>query len=180
MRLFLLAVLGLAWVGCSKSDDLKAGALSIKIHYESFRPGCVTLEAIDRDDVGRHTVATVKVPAGQRQGTLSVAVFRQSGWSQNVRLRAVAREQGCDGAQVAEAVAEAEIPGKGVSEPVDLNLRAVDGDDDGFVNASNGGTDCDDRDATVGGPVAWYTDEDGDGYGSRYLPPRRRAVSVQR
>ncbi|TSC26727.1 putative metal-binding motif-containing protein [Corallococcus sp. Z5C101001] len=171
MRLFLLAVLGVAWVGCSKGDDLKAGALSIKIHYESFRPGCVTLEASDRDDVARHTVATVKVPAGQRQGTLSVAVFRQSGWSQNVRLRAVAREQGCDGAQVAEAVADAEIPGKGVSDPVELTLRAVDADDDGFVSTSSGGTDCDDQNGAVGGPKVWYTDEDGDGYGSRYLPP---------
>lgn len=178
MRLFLLAVLGVAWVGCSKGDDLKAGALSIKIHYESFRPGCVTLEASDRDDVARHTVATVRVPPGQRQGTLSVAVFRQSGWSQNVRLRAVAREQNCDGAQVAEAVAEAEIPGKGVSDPVELTLRAVDADDDGFVDASNGGTDCDDRDGTVGGPVAWYEDADNDGYGNRYLSPS--APSCQR
>ncbi|NBD11063.1 putative metal-binding motif-containing protein [Corallococcus silvisoli] len=171
MRLFLLAVLGVAWVGCSKGDDLKAGALSIKIHYESFRPGCVTLEASDRDDVARHTVATVKVPAGQRQGTLSVAVFRQSGWSQNVRLRAVAREQGCDGAQVAEAVADAEIPGKGVSDPVELTLRAVDADDDGFVSTSSGGTDCDDQNGAVGGPKVWYTDEDGDGYGNKYLDP---------
>ncbi len=37
----------------------------------------------------------------------------------------------------------------------------TDGDGDGVVS----GSDCDDGDASVGGPETWYADSDGDGYG---------------
>ncbi len=41
-----------------------------------------------------------------------------------------------------------------------------DRDGDGIVNT----TDCDDTDASVGGPGTWYTDADGDGYGDPSAP----------
>jgi hypothetical protein len=172
MRLFLvgvLAVWGAFGSGCSKGDDLKAGALRVTIRYDGFRPGCVTLEATDLEDASKQAVTPVAVTAGTREGALTVAVFRQQGWSRRVRLTAVAHEVNCEGAVALEARAEQEIPAKGVSEPVELVLSGEDVDDDGYLSTASGGTDCDDREAGVGGPKPWYVDEDNDGYGSDVL-----------
>ncbi|WP_338276628.1 putative metal-binding motif-containing protein [Corallococcus caeni] len=170
MRLFLLAVLAGVLAGCSKGDDLKSAALKVQLHYEGFRPGCVTLTVTDLADPSRQATTTVSVPEGPPPGTLSVAVFRQTGWSNDLKLLAAAKEQSCDGAQVATAQTDASLAKDGIT-PVDLSLGAVDGDGDGFVSTANGGTDCNDRDENLKGPTPWYTDADGDKYGSSLLPP---------
>ncbi|RKH51890.1 hypothetical protein D7Y23_08800 [Corallococcus sp. AB050B] len=169
MRLFLLAVLTGVLTGCSKGDDLKSAALKVQVHYEGFRPGCVTLTVTDQAEVSRTVTTNVNVSAGPPPGTLSVAVFRQAGWSNDVKLQARAQERSCEGAQVASAETTASLAKDGIT-AVELSLSAVDGDGDGFVSSA-GGTDCNDRDETVGGPIPWYTDSDGDGYGSSLRPP---------
>ncbi|RKH94979.1 hypothetical protein D7Y04_35210 [Corallococcus sp. AB038B] len=171
MRLFLVAVLTSTLVGCSKGDELKSAALKVQLHYEGFRPGCVTLTVTDQTEVSRHVTKDVNVSAGAPPGTLSVAVFRQAGWSNDVKLLAQAHEQSCEGARVATAEATASLEKDGIT-PVELLLAATDGDGDGFVVSTEGGTDCNDRDATVGGPTPWYPDDDNDGYGNWLLPPR--------
>ncbi|MBN8232507.1 putative metal-binding motif-containing protein [Corallococcus macrosporus] len=176
MRLFLLSLLVGALAGCSKGDGLKSAALKVQVHYEGFRPGCVTLTVTDQADVSRQVATNVNVPEGSPPGTLSVAVFRQAGWSNDVKLQAVAKEQSCDGAQVATAQTDASLAKDGIT-PVDLSLAAVDGDGDGFVSPANGGTDCDDRDEDRGGPIPWYPDDDSDGYGNRQLPAKITACS---
>ncbi|WP_375759353.1 putative metal-binding motif-containing protein [Corallococcus exercitus] len=170
MRLFLLALLSGVLAGCSKGDDLKSAALKVQVHYEGFRPGCVTLTATDQADASRQVSTNVTVPAGPPPGTLSVAVFRQAGWSNDVELLAVAKEQSCEGAQVATAQADASLAKDGIT-PVDLSLGATDFDGDGFVRTEDQGTDCNDRDENQKGPTPWYTDADGDKYGSSLLPP---------
>ncbi|NOK10850.1 putative metal-binding motif-containing protein [Corallococcus exercitus] len=171
MRLFLLAVLVGALAGCSKGDDLKSAALKVQLHYEGFRPGCVTLTVTDQADPSRQATTTVSVPDGPPPGTLSVAVFRQAGWSNDVKLLAVAKEQSCDGAQVDTAQADASLAKDGIT-PVDLSLSATDSDGDGFVRTEDQGTDCNDRDANQGGPISWYPDDDNDGYGNSQLPAK--------
>ncbi|MBN8468068.1 putative metal-binding motif-containing protein [Corallococcus exiguus] len=171
MRLFLVAVLTSTLAGCSKGDELKSAALKVQLHYEGFRPGCVTLTVTDQADVSRHVTKDVNVSAGAPPGTLSVAVFRQAGWSNDVKLLAQAHEQSCEGARVAIAETTASLAKDGIT-PVELLLAATDGDGDGYVVSSEGGTDCNDRDETVGGPKPWYADDDGDGYGNGLLPPR--------
>ncbi|MHA7631144.1 putative metal-binding motif-containing protein [Corallococcus sp. M7] len=171
MRLFLVAVLASILAGCSKGDELKSAALKVQVHYEGFRPGCVTLTVTDQAEVSRHDTTEVNVSAGAPPGTLSVAVFRQAGWSNDVKLLARAHEQSCEGAQVATAEATASLAMDGIT-PVDLLLGALDADGDGFVRKEDQGTDCDDRDGTRGGPTPWYADDDGDGYGNALLPPR--------
>ena len=42
---------------------------------------------------------------------------------------------------------------------------SADADGDGLLALSAGGTDCDDRDPTVGAAVLWYDDVDNDGFG---------------
>lgn len=170
MRLFLLAVLAGVLAGCSKGDDLKTAALRVEIHYEGFRPGCVTLTVTDQADASRYATTNVNVPTGSAPGTLSVAVFRQAGWSHGVKLLAAAKEQDCDGAQVVTDETTASLARNGIT-PVSLDLSATDWDGDGFVAQDEGGTDCNDRDETQGGPTIWYPDDDGDNHGSSLLPP---------
>ncbi|WP_338263920.1 putative metal-binding motif-containing protein [Corallococcus caeni] len=174
MRLFLLAVLAGVLAGCSKGDDLKSAALKVQLHYEGFRPGCVTLTVTDLADPSRQATTTVSVPEGPPPGTLSVAVFRQTGWSNDLKLLAAAKEQSCDGAQVATAQTDASLAKDGIT-PVDLSLSATDSDGDGFVRTEDQGTDCNDRDANQGGPMSWYPDDDNDGYGNSQLPAMVKA-----
>ncbi|RKG98411.1 hypothetical protein D7X32_29615 [Corallococcus carmarthensis] len=129
----------------------------------------MTLTVTDQTEVSRHVTTNVNVKPDPAPGTLSVAVFRQAGWSNDVKLLATAREVSCEGAQVATAETPASLEKDGVT-PVDLSLSAVDGDGDGFVSPAAGGTDCNDRDERLGGPTPWYPDDDNDGYGNRQLP----------
>ncbi|WP_404361979.1 putative metal-binding motif-containing protein [Corallococcus coralloides] len=131
----------------------------------------MTLTVTDQTEVSRHVTKTVNVSAGAPPGTLSVAVFRQAGWSHDVKLLARAHEQSCEGAQVATAEATASLAKDGIT-PVELLLGAMDADGDGFVRREDQGTDCDDTDPARKGPTPWYADDDGDGYGNGLLPPR--------
>lgn len=180
MRLFLVSVLCVAWAGCSKGDDLKAGALSVKVLYSGFRPECVKLTVTDRQDVSRTVETPVAVPANQTKGTLSVAVFRQAGWSRDVFLSVSARERNCEGVTVAlvERV-DATLPEEGITQ-VDLGLSATDEDGDGYIHPENNGTDCNDKAPEVGGPRVWYPDVDGDGYGDRSVSPSPVCVQPAR
>ncbi|MFB1482618.1 MopE-related protein [Corallococcus sp. RDP092CA] len=171
MRLFLLAVLAGVLAGCSKGDDLKTAALRVEIHYEGFRPGCVTLTVTDQADASRYATTNVNVPSDPPPGTLSVAVFRQAGWSHGVKLLAAAKEQDCEGAQVVTDETTASLAKNGIT-PVSLDLSATDSDGDGFVAQDEGGTDCNDDDTSVGGARIWYFDADGDTYGSSTLGPQ--------
>ncbi|WP_158621749.1 putative metal-binding motif-containing protein [Corallococcus aberystwythensis] len=130
----------------------------------------MTLTVTDQTEVSRSVTTNVNVKPDPAPGTLSVAVFRQAGWSNDVRLLATAQERSCEGAQVATAETNASLEKNGVT-TVDLSLGATDGDGDGFVSPANGGTDCADDNEDRGGPTAWYTDADGDKYGSRFLDP---------
>ncbi|MFL5353364.1 putative metal-binding motif-containing protein [Archangium sp.] len=186
MRLFLLAVGMWAVAGCANSDA-GAGALRVEIFYATFRPGCLTVTALDMADES-HTETQELTVEERHSATKTVAVFRKADWGRELRVTASAREGSCTGPEVATSAQLVQVPETGTRE-VYLDLRAEDLDEDGFVSASAGkGTDCDDSDATVH-PGAletcdgkdsncsgdesdatdkrvWYTDTDGDGYGN--------------
>lgn len=186
MRLFLLAVGMLAMVGC-RGADAGAGAVRVEIFYATFRPGCLTVTAVDAADPSRSETQRLTVE-DRHSDSKTVAVFRKPDWSRDLRVTASAHETSCAGPEVATSTQQLQVPEKG-STVVYLDLRAEDLDGDGFVSAlaPGRGTDCDDTDATVhpGAPETcdgkdsncsgdesdatdlrgYYVDADGDGYG---------------
>ena len=198
MRLFLIGLWIVVVAAACKSEEPKAGALRVDLSYATFRPGCLTLEAADKADASREV--TQEIPLGSpppQSQQLTVAVFRQEGWSRNLVLTATAYEGTCalqNPRPVATQTLEAEVPEVGI-EPVPMELRAEDLDDDGYVRADQGGTDCNDDDRQVNpratedcdgrddncsgdesdapGVTQYFADADSDGFGN----PQRLQVS---
>ncbi|HEX8698415.1 MAG TPA: putative metal-binding motif-containing protein [Myxococcaceae bacterium] len=191
MRLFLIGL----WIvvvaaACKSSDEPKAGALRVDLSYATFRPGCLTLQAADKADASR--TVTQEIPLGSpppQSQQLTVAVFRQEGWSRDLVLTATAYEASCAAQNprpVSTQTLEAQVPEVGV-EAVPMELRAEDLDDDGHVRVDQGGTDCNDDDRQVNpratedcdgkddncsgdesdapGVTRYFADSDGDGFG---------------
>jgi hypothetical protein len=187
MRLFLLALGMLALCGC-RGEQAGAGAVRVEIFYATFRPGCLTVTALDEADAS-HTETQQLTVEDRHSDAKTVAVFRKEDWSRRLQVIANAHERSCSGPVVATSSRQVEVPTSGAT-AVYLDLRAEDLDGDGFVAASASGgkgTDCDDTDATVN-PSApetcdgkdsncsgdeedvpskngYYVDADGDGYG---------------
>ncbi|HLK99697.1 MAG TPA: putative metal-binding motif-containing protein [Myxococcaceae bacterium] len=199
MRLFLIGL----WIvvvatACKSEQEPKAGALRVDLSYATFRPGCLKITATDRADSSR-TVSqevTLGSPTPQSQ-VLTVAVFREKGWSRDLTLTATAYESTCaaqNPRQVATQTVDAQVPEKSVV-AVPMELRAEDLDDDGFVRTDQGGSDCDDDDKQINpratescngrdencsgdesdapGVTQYFADADGDGFGN----PLRLQVS---
>jgi len=70
----------------------------------------------------------------------------------------------CDDLNASIHPGATEVPYDGIDNDC-VGGDLIDVDDDGLVAARTGGGDCDDEDPEVGGPVLWYADFDGDGYG---------------
>jgi hypothetical protein len=199
MRLFLIGL----WIvvvatACKSEQEPKAGALRVDLSYATFRPGCLKITATDKADSSR-TVSqevTLGSPPPQSQ-QLTVAVFREKGWSRDLVLTATAYESTCaaqNPRQVATQTVDAQVPEKNVL-PVPMELRAQDLDDDGFVRTDQGGSDCNDDDKQINpratescngrddncsgdesdapGVTQFFADSDGDGFGN----PLRLQVS---
>ena len=189
MRLFLVAVGLWGLSGCQKVAA-GAGAVRVEVSYATFRPGCLSVTAVDAADAS-HT-QTQQLPVEERRSAnKTVAVFRQPDWGRTLVVTASAREDSCTGLEVATQSTRVEVPERGASVAY-LDLRAEDLDADGFVAQRNGGSDCDDTDATVHPGIpetcdgqdtncsgderdatdtrTWFTDGDGDGYGNPRAP----------
>ncbi|MBU8894646.1 putative metal-binding motif-containing protein [Corallococcus sp. M34] len=201
MRLFLLGLLCVSMAACKREpkDDPRTGALRVLVFYATFRPACLTLTARDVADTSREAHTPISVDATRQSDTRMVAVFRQQGWSQDLRLTVQARERSCAGPVVAEQTVTATVPREGRLD-VEMDLRAEDLDDDGFISTAQGGTDCDDTRADVNpeapevcdgvdnncsqgeadasGNQLWYVDRDGDGYGTTPFPACGRPANA--
>ena len=164
MRLFLVAVGLWALTGCASREAAEA-AIRVEIFYATFQPGCLTVTAADAADPSRsETVRLLVDPV--RSDTKTVAVFRQADWGRELAVTASANERTCEGPVVSTSTVRVTVPDKGAAVAF-LDLRAEDLDSDGFVSRLNGGTDCDDNDASVGDTQRYYVDADGDGYGGQ-------------
>ncbi|RYZ42498.1 MAG: hypothetical protein EOO71_07705 [Myxococcaceae bacterium] len=188
MRLFLMAVAvcGVMVAGCKK-DELKAGALNVRVSHSTFTKGCIIVTVKDATDASR-TASTQVELTPDSPNPVQIAVFRQEGWGTQLDVQAEAREVSCMGAQLNTVDStSAQVPEKG-SLDVPLAIDAVDTDGDGYVQKSQGGTDCNDALIAVN-PAAtetcdgvdtncidgesdaidkktWYVDADSDGYGN--------------
>ncbi|SEK74437.1 Putative metal-binding motif-containing protein [Stigmatella aurantiaca] len=150
MRLFLFGLWFVTLAAC-KSEDRREGAIRVDLSYATFRPGCLTLTASDKADPSRSTVEVLSAPETAdgrppRSRELTVAVYRQDTWSRDLVVTAEAFERDCaveDKKLVATQSVDAQVPEEGIA-VVRLDLRATDLDDDDFVLAVEGGTDCND------------------------------------
>ncbi|WP_158616984.1 putative metal-binding motif-containing protein [Corallococcus exercitus] len=80
---------------------------------------------------------------------LRVAVLLSDTWKGDVLFHVDAFEQTCDAAPVASQVLQASPTDKGEVTQTRLELAAEDMDQDGFVSAARGGTDCNDANANI-------------------------------
>ncbi|RKH63163.1 putative metal-binding motif-containing protein [Corallococcus aberystwythensis] len=127
--------------GCDASHPCQVQVL---LTYDGFRPGCVTLRAMDSQDASR----TFELPVAVLGGTGEVGFIRRPGWSDTVKVTASARERSCAGQEVATASTQVSVPGKETAR-VELTLSARDEDGDGYVSTATRGTDCDDHSVSI-------------------------------
>ncbi len=198
MRLFLMGCVLAVVVsvsGCKKQEDPpNAGAIRVLVSYATFRPGCLTLTVTDVDEPSRTETANVRMEPSARSDVRTVAILGREGWSRNLRLTATANERSCNGPVVAQHEVTTQVPAVGTA-TVELDLRALDLDDDDYVTSEGAfpGSDCDDDDprihpgatelcdgvdnncvngeADAPGGATYYRDADGDGFGDPLALP---------
>ncbi|WP_233591364.1 putative metal-binding motif-containing protein [Corallococcus sp. AB011P] len=181
---------------CGNADgsmgDWTGGALNVTIGYSGFTRGCVTVTATDADNVRNTNSLAVAIP-GKKPGTVSVAVFGKKTWGRALSVTTQLREFDCSGPVVgAPQEMKAQVPEEGTRDMA-FTVRAIDADGDGYFSSADAegvvtGSDCRDEDPAVNPKAtevcngrddnctlgesdaidkkAWYTDADGDGYGS--------------
>ncbi|RKG58618.1 hypothetical protein D7X30_13505 [Corallococcus sp. AB011P] len=161
--------------------------LELTLQPVGFNPGCIRVTLRTQD--GTRTVSTLVLGRQEAQPgePLRVAVLLADTWRGDVLFHVDAFEQTCDTAPVASQVLPAVPTDKGQVAQARLDLTAEDLDQDGFVSAARGGTDCDDANAAIHpGAVercngvddncvdgerdavdapTWYADTDLDGHG---------------
>lgn len=170
-----LFVLPLLFLACKKEPDATQAAVHVKVDL-NFRAGCIVVDVMDaanEANTDREEVV-VRDPA-KRQA--HVAVFRREDWGRTLKITTTARErtpeETCTGVELDSQVDEVTLNEPG-TQTVEVRLESVDEDGDGYVPTANGGTDCNDRDATVI-QLLYYLDGDGDDVGAgtpvRCTPP---------
>ncbi|CAM4452656.1 putative metal-binding motif-containing protein [Corallococcus exiguus] len=192
MRLILMAVLCASVLAGCKKDDSKAGALNVTLAYSGFARGCVTVTATDVDNAANTNSLNVAIP-GNTPGSVSVAVYRKKDWGRVLSVTTQLHEVDCSTPALGDPQEKkAQVPVEGTLDVAFL-VRANDADGDGYFSSDDAegvvsGTDCEDGDIAVNpsatevcngkddnctlgesdaiDKLTWYTDVDGDGYGS--------------
>ncbi|NRD63256.1 hypothetical protein HRD49_16010 [Corallococcus exiguus] len=125
--------------GCDASHPCH---VQVRMTFDGFRPGCVTLRVVDAEDGSRTFELSVPEGAGE------TGFVRRTGWSDMVKVTASARERSCAGQEVATASSQVEVPEEDTAS-VELTLSARDDDGDGYVSTATRGTDCDDHSVSI-------------------------------
>ncbi|WP_223632910.1 putative metal-binding motif-containing protein [Corallococcus sp. EGB] len=125
--------------GCDASHPCD---VEVRLTYDGFHPGCVTLRVVDAEDASR----TFELPVPKGAG--EVGFIRRAGWSEAVKVTASARERSCTGQEVATASAQVKLLDEDTAS-VGLTLSALDEDGDGYVSTATRGTDCDDHSVSI-------------------------------
>ncbi len=136
--LFLLGAL--TGCSCGQGDRLDSAA-RLTLGWQGFEPGCLKISVEDLADSILRSEQTLQVSG--RSGERVVAIFRGEGWSDRLRVTTTAQEKDCAGATVASESQEVGLV-RGEVAALSTALVAADVDEDGWVAAAGGGTDCDD------------------------------------
>nr|AYM53206.1 hypothetical protein [Melittangium boletus] len=143
--LLLVGLLALPGIGCRDK-----GALKVTISFPDFKPGCLRVSI--RDALGASDERTTELTSGlaeKKAGEqVTVAAWREAGWSNSLSVTALAYERSCEGTPVDTQSTTVNVEDGRVAE-AELRLVARDADGDGYVAASTNGTDCDDTQDTV-------------------------------
>lgn len=142
--LFLAGLLSLLGTGC-RNDE---GAVKLTVTYSGFKPGCIRVGVKDAQGLGEARTLEVAGKGEATGGSVTLAAYRESGWSTSLTVTAEAFEAECAGTPVATTT-ETVTVNKGQTAEHELALKASDMDQDGYVSRTNGGTDCDDSRAPV-------------------------------
>jgi hypothetical protein len=143
MRHLTLSCLSLMLLACQ--PDAGRAAIHVEVSY-GFKAGCITVAASDKAAPARQARQELEVLSREPATPVSIAVFRGADWSQELVLTLTAHERSCDGPVVASARHEVSLESAGVKK-VTASLDAPDVDEDGWVDATAGGRDCDDTHA---------------------------------
>ncbi|MDQ3265824.1 MAG: putative metal-binding motif-containing protein [Myxococcota bacterium] len=136
-----LLLLG-ALTGCSCGQGgLRDSAARLTLSWQGFQPGCLKVSVEDLSNSALRSEQTLQ--GSGRSGERVVAIFRGEGWSDRLRVTATAQEKDCSGATVASQTQEVSLV-RGEIAGLSTALVAADVDEDGWVAAAGGGTDCDD------------------------------------
>jgi hypothetical protein len=187
MKGLILLLLALLFIGCGHPPGANEAAIHVEASYD-FRAGCIIVEAHDQAAPDKTQSQRIAVLDRTPPGQVNVAIYRGAGWGRTLVVTVTAREQTCDGPEVARESREATLDKAGV-ETLSVPLTAPDADGDGYMAASVGGTDCDDHDGSRAPGMAelcddvdnncngavdeglpqslFYRDSDGDGFGAQ-------------
>src|SRR5689334_15189960 len=138
MRRLALLSLPLLVLGGACLPDAKQAAVRVEVTY-TFKAGCLTVLARDAQAPAQEASAELDVLA-RGPSTVTMAVFRQEGWSHTLEITTSAHEQSCAEPVVAQELRTVELR-KARVEPLAVTLEAEDADDDGYIATSGGGTD---------------------------------------
>ncbi|WP_164017367.1 putative metal-binding motif-containing protein [Pyxidicoccus trucidator] len=130
-------------------------AVKLTVSYQGFRPACVRVLA--RDEHTSQELSAQVVGRGEPTGgALIVAVRPPAAWGTEVEVEASAFERTCDALDGNPAVLQSArvILRQGGVTTAALQLTATDEDQDGYVSALSGGTDCNDTNPTINPGVA--------------------------
>ncbi|SEL26238.1 Putative metal-binding motif-containing protein [Stigmatella aurantiaca] len=134
--------------GCQKGPS--RGAVKLTVSYEGFTPGCLRIIARDAGNPQAAKPVDLTPQAGSFEGTFTVAIYRGPGWSPQLAVETRAFEGACSDTlpPVAQQEGTARVE-DGQVRALHLALSARDQDRDGFVDARDNGSDCQDQDPAV-------------------------------
>jgi hypothetical protein len=145
--LWWMGLLALAGVGCRDQ-----GAVKLTVSFPGFTPGCIRVGIQPADGSAPERTLDLVEPLGEKktEGAVTVAAYREAGWSRALRVSATSFERACTGTALETRDTPVSVEAGQVTQAA-LELRARDQDGDGFAAKDEGveGSDCDDDQSTV-------------------------------
>ncbi|ATB27279.1 hypothetical protein MEBOL_000717 [Melittangium boletus DSM 14713] len=125
--------------------------MKLTVSYSGFKPGCIRVSVKDAEGAGEERTTELAGKGAVTGGSVTVAAFREAGWSNRLTVTAEAFEKVCTAGDSRVATDTRTVTvGKGQVANETLKLEAIDQDGDGYVSWDNaGGHDCDDTTASV-------------------------------
>lgn len=146
--LWWVGLLALTGLGCRDQ-----GAVKLTVAFPGFKPACIRVAIQPEEGAApARTLDLVEQLEGKTAGDLvTVAAYREAGWSSRVRVSATSFERADCSGEALETRDTTVSVAAGQAVEAALELRAQDGDGDGFAGAEGdvNGLDCDDTQKAV-------------------------------